>query len=114
MSGKSPVECAFDLARTQVETGVVPFVVLGVAGADGIATKMEALAKSLLADDGQLQAKTDGLNARIKDIGKQQTAVDTRIAAFEARTRAQFTALDSIMSKMSTTSSYLAQQLARL
>jgi len=84
------------------------------AGSDGIATKLAALTKTLLADDGQLQAKTDGLNARLKDIGKQQTAVDTRIAAYEARTRAQFTALDSIMSKMSTTSSYLAQQLARL
>jgi len=84
------------------------------AGTDGIATKLAALTKTLLADDGQLKAKTDGLNARVKDLGKQQTAVDTRIAAFEARTRAQFTALDSLMAKLGTTSSYLAQQLANL
>ena len=84
------------------------------AGDDGIATKLAALTKTLLADDGQLKAKTDGLNARVKDLGKQQIAVDTRIAAFEARTRAQFTALDSLMAKLGTTSSYLAQQLANL
>ena len=34
--------------------------------------------------------------------------------AYEARTRAQFTALDSLMSKLGTTSNYLAQQLANL
>lgn len=84
------------------------------AGDDGIATKLAALTKTLLADDGQLKAKTDGLSARVKDLGKQQIAVDTRIAAFEARTRAQFTALDSLMAKLGTTSSYLAQQLANL
>ncbi len=84
------------------------------SGEDGIATKMAALTKTLLADDGQLKAKTDGLNARLKDLGKQQTAVDTRIQAYEARTRAQFTALDTLMSKLGTTSSYLTQQLANL
>ncbi len=84
------------------------------SGEDGIATKMAALTKTLLADDGQLKAKTDGLNARLKDLGKQQTAVDTRIQAYEARTRAQFAALDTLMSKLGTTSSYLTQQLANL
>ncbi|WP_293388470.1 flagellar filament capping protein FliD [Nevskia sp.] len=84
------------------------------AGTDGLATRMSALTKTLLADDGQLQAKTDGLNARLKDLGKQQTAVDVRIQAYEARTRAQFTALDTLMSKLSSTSSYLTQQLAKL
>ncbi|MBA4285983.1 MAG: hypothetical protein C0434_10690 [Xanthomonadaceae bacterium] len=84
------------------------------AAEDGIATKLDALAKTLLADDGQIKAKTDGLNARIKDLGKQQQAVDTRMAAYEARTRAQFTALDTLMSKLGSTSTYLTQQLANL
>ncbi len=81
---------------------------------DGIARKLEALSKRLLADDGQIKARTDGLNARVKDLGKQQIAVDTRIQAYEARTRAQFTALDSLLSKLGTTSTYLSQQLANL
>eukprot|EP00611_Tribonema_gayanum_P021034 TRINITY_DN395_c0_g1_i1.p1 TRINITY_DN395_c0_g1~~TRINITY_DN395_c0_g1_i1.p1 ORF type:complete len:443 (-),score=148.67 TRINITY_DN395_c0_g1_i1:1008-2336(-) len=84
------------------------------AGDDGIGKKLDALTKQLLGDDGQIKAKTDGLNARVKDLSKQQIAVDTRIAAYEARTRAQFTALDSLMSKLGTTSNYLAQQLANL
>ena len=33
---------AFDLARSQVERGVAPFVILGVAGADGV-TRLEAV-----------------------------------------------------------------------
>jgi CubicO group peptidase (beta-lactamase class C family) len=33
---------AFDLARTQVDRGVAPFVILGVAGADGV-TRLEAM-----------------------------------------------------------------------
>ncbi|WP_293373531.1 flagellar filament capping protein FliD [Nevskia sp.] len=81
---------------------------------DGIARKLEALSKRLLADDGQIKARTDGLNARVKDLSKQQIAVDTRIQAYEARTRAQFTALDSLLSKLGTTSTYLSQQLANL
>lgn len=84
------------------------------AADDGIAKKLDALAKTLLADDGQIKAKTDGLNARVKDLGKQQQAVDTRMAAYEARTRAQFTALDTLMSKLGSTSTYLSQQLANL
>jgi len=84
------------------------------AGTDGIATRIDALAKTLLADGGQLAAKTDGLNARIKDLGKQQIAVDTRISAYQARTLKQFNSLDSLLSKLQSTSSYLTQQLARL
>src|SRR3954447_8341277 len=33
---------AFDLARTQVETGEVPFVILGIGGAAGV-TRLEAV-----------------------------------------------------------------------
>lgn len=84
------------------------------AADDGIATQLDALAKTLLADDGQIKAKTDGLNARVKDLARQQQAVDTRMAAYEARTRAQFTALDTLMSKLNSTSTYLSQQLAKL
>lgn len=84
------------------------------AGDNGLATKLDAVSKQLLGDDGAIKARTDGLNARVKDLGKQQQAVDTRIAAYEARTRAQFTALDTLMSKLGTTSTYLSQQLANL
>jgi CubicO group peptidase (beta-lactamase class C family) len=36
---------AFDLARSQVETGEVPFVILGVAGAEGV-DRLEAVARA--------------------------------------------------------------------
>lgn len=83
-------------------------------GASGVATSLSAFTKTLLADDGQLKAKTDGLNSTLKDIAKQQDALNVRIAAYEKRTRAQFTALDTLMSKLNSTSTYLSQQLAKL
>jgi len=84
------------------------------SGEDGLATRLDAVAKQLLGDDGQIKARSDGLSARLKDLDKQQRAVDTRVAAFEARTRAQFTALDTLMAKLGSTSTYLSQQLANL
>lgn len=81
---------------------------------DGIATKLSAFAATQLRDDGQIKTKTDGLNASLKDIGKQQDALDVRSSAYEKRTRAQFTSLDSLLSKLKSTSDYLTQQLARL
>jgi flagellar hook-associated protein 2 len=83
-------------------------------GDNGVATRLSALADTLLSDDGLISAETGGLNARITDIGKSQDALDRRITSFEARTRAQFTALDTLLGQLSSTSTFLTQQLARL
>ena len=50
----------------------------------------------------------------IKDIAKNRDVLNARLAVTEKRYRAQFTALDGVISKMSTTSSFLTQQLANL
>lgn len=83
-------------------------------GDNGVATRLSALADTLLSDDGLISAETDGLNARITDIGRSQDALDRRISSFEARTRAQFTALDTLLGQLSSTSTFLTQELARL
>lgn len=83
-------------------------------GDSGVGTRLSTLTKGLLDDSGQIKAQTDGLNATLKDISKQQDALDTRIKAFETRTRAQFTALDTLLSNLKSTGDYLTQQLAKL
>jgi flagellar hook-associated protein 2 len=86
--------------------------VAALAGALGSALK--SATDGLLGTGGTLPSATAGLNASIKDIGKQQSAFQVRLAQIETRYRRQFTALDSAIAAMNATSSYLTQQLAAL
>ncbi|MCX8146479.1 MAG: flagellar filament capping protein FliD [Azovibrio sp.] len=63
---------------------------------------------------GSIKISTDSMNTMIRDLNKRQEALETRLVTIEARYRKQFSALDTLMSNMSKTSSYLAQQLSNL
>jgi flagellar hook-associated protein 2 len=69
---------------------------------------------SLLNTGGVMASHTAGLSASVKAMGNQITALSGRLTSIEAGYRAQFTALDTAMASMNTTSTYLTQQLARL
>ena len=79
---------------------------LGTAFKDGL--------EGLVGTSGTLSAATDSTNRLIKDLGKRQEALMDRLTQVEARYRKQFSALDSLVSSMNKTSSYLTQQLANL
>ncbi len=83
-------------------------------GSSGYGGRIFTLAEDYLESDGRIASKQSSLNAQIKDITKQQASLDRRMDFVEARYRAQFTALDSLISQLTTTSSYLTQQLANL
>lgn len=80
----------------------------------GYAAQLSSLVKDLVSDDGILAAKSEGLDDSIDRVTKQQESLDVRLAAVEKRYRAQFVALDVLMTKMKNTQSYLTQQLAAL
>lgn len=80
----------------------------------GIASKMSATFTSMLADTGLFASKTNGINTSIKSIDSQRTELNLRLTQIEANYRAQFTALDTTVSKMQATSNYLTQQLNSL
>ena len=82
--------------------------------AQGYAAQLDQMLTGLLATDGTLAARTDGINSSIVSIGNQRAALNLRLAATQARYQAQYTALDLLMSKLNSTSSYLTQQLANL
>jgi flagellar hook-associated protein 2 len=69
---------------------------------------------SMIGVGGTVVARTDGLDTSIKSISKQIDSWSTRLTAIEARYRTQFSALDTAISSMKQTSSYLTQQLASL
>lgn len=81
---------------------------------NGYATRVGTLLTTYLGSDGQIDARTASLQAQLKDVSRQRDQLDARMTKFEARYRAQFTALDTLISQMKTTQSFLTQQLASL
>jgi flagellar hook-associated protein 2 len=80
----------------------------------GYADRLSKLVEDLLADDGLIAARVDGINASIKDIDRRQEDFMQRLSATEARYRRQFTALDTMLASLNQTSQFLQQQLASL
>ncbi|MBB3321112.1 flagellar filament capping protein FliD [Atlantibacter sp. RC6] len=80
----------------------------------GITTKMASTIKEYLADDGIIDSAQDSINATLKKLTKQYLATSESIDATVARYKAQFTQLDTMMSKLNSTSTYLSQQFTAM
>jgi flagellar hook-associated protein 2 len=80
----------------------------------GYGFQLDKLLEGFLGKEGTIGGRTDGINRSIKDVGKMTEAMNNRLADVEKRYRAQFTALDVAISRMSSTSAYLSQQLAQI
>lgn len=82
--------------------------------AEGVASRVGDFLDRKLATDGELASRDAGLASRQKDITKQREALDARMQLLQARYTKQFNALDSLLTQLQSTSSYLSQQLASL
>lgn len=82
--------------------------------ASGIAAALAPKLDSWLDNGGLFATRTTTLNQRTRDLDAGQARLDARITSVEARYRAQFTALDSLLAGLNSTSTFLAQQLATL
>lgn len=65
-------------------------------------------------ETGLLANRTTGIDNSITALLKQYETLETRLETVEARYRKQFTSLDTLISSMTQTSSFLTQQLASL
>ena len=83
-------------------------------GNRGFGAQMDVTLGRILSPVGTLPSHTNAFNSSIKDLEKQRATLTDRLADTEKRYRAQFSALDSAMASMTTTSTYLTQQLAAL
>lgn len=77
-------------------------------------TAFKTATEALVGTTGTLVSRTEGLNQSIKLLEKQADALANRLERTEARLRRQFTALDTLISGLTKTSSFLQQQLANL
>lgn len=82
--------------------------------AEGYASRLYKFAGTVVDPDGSLASRTDGLNKSIADLGNQRDAINRRLTQVEANYRAQFASLDTMISSLNQTSSFLTQQLANL
>ena len=104
-----------DVAGLQLEvqgetTGARGTVTVGT----GFGAMINQLIDGYLGSGGVLAGRTTGLNDSIKEVGEQREVMNRRLGDIEKRYRAQFTSLDTMMSRMLQTSSYLTQQLSAL
>lgn len=85
-----------------------------VGSTSGFAAQVATAVGDMLDSDGLLTSRTDGLNKTIKDFDKRIEAMNTRLTLVEERYKKQFSALDTMISGLNSTSSYLSQQLSKL
>jgi len=85
-----------------------------VTFSQGYAYQISQYLDTVLGDDGSLKARTNGIDSSIKNLDQRQLQLEARLVQTEKRFRAQFSALDTMLSSMNSTSSFLTQQLASL
>ena len=80
----------------------------------GYAFQFDKFATNLLDATGSLTVRTEGINSSIKQLANSRLRIMDRLAEVEKRYRATYTSLDTTISKMNSTSSFLSQQLSAL
>ncbi|MEI7431782.1 MAG: flagellar filament capping protein FliD, partial [Betaproteobacteria bacterium] len=77
-------------------------------------TVFDSLTTGMNASEGLITSHTSGITDTSKRLSDRIDSMNLNLVQVEARYRKQYTALDTLMGKLSTTSSYLTQQLASL
>jgi flagellar hook-associated protein 2 len=84
------------------------------AANQGYAARLDALVGTYLQSDGIVDAAEDGINAKIDTLELRQDALEMRLEAIQKRYTLQFSALDTLLAQMQSTSNYLTLQLNAL
>ena len=106
-----------DAAITADSTAVKTLFAGGtVSGAEvtGVADNLDTLLTGFLSTTGVFESRSDSLNSRVEDIAEQRTTLDRRMTNLEARYRAEFNALDSLLAQLTSTGDFLLAQLDAL
>ena len=78
---------------------------------NGFGKRLASWAEGLLATDGRLPGKTKSIQSQIASNRKDQDKFGDRLEQIEKRLRAQYTALDTTMSKANALQAYVNQQI---
>lgn len=81
---------------------------------EGLAVALGDVLEPYTQVNGILDNRVDGLEDQISDIGDRRDALSLRIDRMESRLLAQFTALDTLVSELTSTSNFLGAQLSSI
>jgi flagellar hook-associated protein 2 len=84
------------------------------SGNKGIAIQFNDWLTQATGTSGILASRIDGLTGSIASLDNRRDAINDRLVTIEARYRKQYSALDALITSMSSTSSFLEQQLSSL
>ncbi len=80
----------------------------------GFAKAVDNLVEGYIGTGGIIDSVIDGVNSDIQRVNNRREEMQRRLDEVEKRYRTQFTALDSLVAQMNTTSDYLGRQLDAL
>ncbi|MGG5837514.1 flagellar filament capping protein FliD [Huaxiibacter chinensis] len=90
---------------------------IGDGKTTGLATQMSKTLDSMLSTStgnaGVIQNAKDGINKTLKNLSDRYDSMEASIEATMARYKAQFTSLDVLVTKMTSTANYLTQQFSQ-
>jgi flagellar hook-associated protein 2 len=94
---------------------VLQFFTQSTEGSEGFAVRMTDTLDAILSfTNGTIATRTKGIQNSIDEIEDQVERLEMRVLAWETRTRAQFNALEVLLSEYQTTGDYLSQQILSL
>lgn len=85
-----------------------------LSGSNGIGPSLDKLIAGWTGSKGIVTQRIANLNQGKKDLADQQVALDKKMKDYSDRLTKQYTALDAMMTKLQSTSSYLQQQFNAL
>jgi flagellar hook-associated protein 2 len=80
----------------------------------GYSDRLDSYLESLIGSNGSLDSTTSAIQDSIDAVSNDRASLQRRLDSIEKRIRAQFVALDTLVSQLQSTSSFLSQQLASL
>jgi len=105
---------ALDATKFQAAMAANSTAVSALFGStNGVAKQLDGFLTSQLSSAGGIATRSASIDTARKDLNQRADALEVRMAAVQARYQKQFSALDSLLSRMQSTSSYLTQQLAQ-
>ena len=81
---------------------------------NGFARRYATLAQQVLAVDGSVSTRTDGLRKRITMIDDDKQRLNDRVDLFQQRLVAQYSAMDANVARLKSINDYVTQQLAAM
>jgi flagellar hook-associated protein 2 len=106
---------ALDSAKFQKALNADPLSVNKVFTSEtGVAARLGKFLDQKLSATGEFATRTSSLDASQKSLTKEREALDARMLVIQQRYMQQFTALDSMLASLQSTSSMLTQQLQGL